>query len=171
MEDHQAALGDLSKRFKNGASWFYWVAALSLINSLIGMFGGEWAFIFGLGGTQLVEGVALAAAQDAPESAGIIKAVAMVISIGILGAVAVVGWLSNKGITPVFLIGIVLYLLDGVLFLLVADWFAVGFHAFAAFQMISGFRALGQLKKLLPLQAAGMPAEGAPPVPPVVPEG
>ena len=131
-------LDQLEKKFNNGANWFYWVAALSLINSLIGVFGGEWSFIFGLGVTQFVDGIALAAAAEFPDSVMIVKAAALVISLLILGAVAVLGWLSGKGITPVFVIGIVLYILDGLLFILVADWLSVAFHAFAAYQMISG---------------------------------
>jgi hypothetical protein len=39
---------------KRGAGWFDWIAALSLINSLIALFNGNWHFLLGLGITDLV---------------------------------------------------------------------------------------------------------------------
>src|SRR5216117_2936789 len=39
-------------QLKSGASWFYWIAGLSLINSIVAFTGGQWAFLFGLGITQ-----------------------------------------------------------------------------------------------------------------------
>ena len=39
--------------FLSGANWFFWIAGLSLVNSLIILFSGEWSFIVGLGATQI----------------------------------------------------------------------------------------------------------------------
>ena len=36
-------------QLKSGASWFYWIAGLSLINSIAAVSGGSWRFILGLG--------------------------------------------------------------------------------------------------------------------------
>src|ERR1700740_1421511 len=38
---------------KGGASWFLWIAGLSIVNSIIGMAGGGGDFIVGLGVTQV----------------------------------------------------------------------------------------------------------------------
>src|SRR5215471_16932506 len=42
-------------RLKSGASWFYWIAGLSLINSVVSFTGSSWRFILGLGITQLFD--------------------------------------------------------------------------------------------------------------------
>jgi hypothetical protein len=39
----------------------------------------------------------------------------------------------------------VLYTLDGMIFLLGPDWLALGFHAFALFCIFNGYRALRRL--------------------------
>src|SRR5262245_38242766 len=39
---------------RSGAQWFYWIAALSLVNSVLAIAGQDWRFIIGLGITQLV---------------------------------------------------------------------------------------------------------------------
>src|ERR1043166_6289200 len=40
---------------KSGASWFYWVAVLSLVNSGAAAVGSSWRFIIGLGITQIID--------------------------------------------------------------------------------------------------------------------
>lgn len=44
----------------------------------------------------------------------------------------------------------VLYLLDGLLFLLVQDWLSLGFHGFALYSMFHGYTALRRLKAIVP---------------------
>ena len=48
---------DLLRRAKSGANWFYWIAGLSLINSIVFLFGGNLSFIAGLGITQMLNAV------------------------------------------------------------------------------------------------------------------
>src|SRR5947199_3821400 len=43
---------------KGGASWFLWIAGLSVVNSIVGLAGGGVHFIVGLGITQFVDGLA-----------------------------------------------------------------------------------------------------------------
>ncbi len=43
---------ELYQSYKSAANWFYWLAGLSLITSLITLAGGGWGFIFSLGITQ-----------------------------------------------------------------------------------------------------------------------
>lgn len=43
----------LEQRMKSGANWFYWIAALSLVTSIISLAGGDWGFLVSLGVTQL----------------------------------------------------------------------------------------------------------------------
>src|SRR5687768_7113567 len=48
----------LEESMIKGARWFYWIAALSVINSLLFAFGAKLQFVTGLGFTQLIDGVA-----------------------------------------------------------------------------------------------------------------
>ena len=169
MQDHQGEFADLDQKFRNGANWFYWVAALSLINSLIVLFGGGWAFIFGLGTTQVVDALGAVVVEEFPDSVLMIKGGAFVISLVLLGVAGVFGWLAHKGIVPVFIIGIVLYCLDGLLFVIGGDILGLLFHGFVAYQMMAGLQALRQLHQVVRRAAVvDAHAQGAP-VPPVAP--
>ncbi len=42
----------------------------------------------------------------------------------------------------------ILYLLDGLIYVLVGDWMSVGFHAFVLFGMWSGFSAYREMKQM-----------------------
>ena len=45
----------LEKQVERGASWFYWIAGLSLVNSILSLTDSGWMFFFGLGITQTSE--------------------------------------------------------------------------------------------------------------------
>lgn len=146
---------------KNGAKWFYWIAGLSVVNALIMIVGGGVSLVFGLGVTFIGGAIAEGAAQQAPENAGI----ARVIGFGFTLFMALIfcgfGWLANKRFQPVYFIGMVLYLLDGLLFLPLGMWMSTAFHAYALYIMWSGFQAyrnLAVLERQLmdPMHPAGM---------------
>src|SRR5262245_15022806 len=48
-ESDQSEMFKLTQQFNSSSSWFFWIAGLSVINSLIAVFGGDRRFIFGLG--------------------------------------------------------------------------------------------------------------------------
>ena len=146
----------LTRGLQSGANWFYWIAAFSVINSLVLLFKGEWGFIIGMGVTQIFDafakGFAEAAMEDgAGASVGTtITAFVLVVDVVVASVVALFGWLANKGFAWAFVIGMVFYALDGLLFLLVGDLLSLGFHAFALFCIFGGYSSL---KKLRALQA------------------
>jgi len=140
----QAAL-QLEGQLKNGASWFYWIAGLSLVNSILFMSGSTFGFIFGLGITQLFDGIAAGLAETAGTGA---KVVAFLLNCILAAVYVVFGVFSNKRYTAVFIIGLVLYALDGGLCLLAQDWLSAAFHAFAGFSIFKGMQAGMQLNKL-----------------------
>lgn len=123
---------------KSGANWFYWIAALSLINSLISAFGGQWNFIVGLGITQVVDGL-FSMGGDAASGLTAAKIIGLVINLFIAGLFAGFGYFAGMAQKWAFIVGIVLYALDGALFLIVGDILAIGFHIFALFWIVKGF--------------------------------
>ena len=144
-----AAIVALEQGGQRGANWFFWVGGLSLVNSAIILSGGNTFFVIGLGVTLLADFVANGFAQQKPDIAMVVKGVAFGFDVFVALVVALFGWLSRKRIIPVFAIGMVLYLLDGLIFLLFQDWLSIAFHAFALFGMwkgIGAYRNLGRLE-------------------------
>ena len=58
------AANERTKVFHSGANWFFWIAGLSVVNSLAAFFDVEWGFIIGLGITQIVDGIAWVVAEE-----------------------------------------------------------------------------------------------------------
>ena len=134
----------IESKFKSGASWFFWIAGLSIINSIILLAGGQWNFIVGLGVTQIIDVIGMALAK---EVGNIGLTIAFVFDLLAAGVFIVFGVFARKGYSWAFIIGMISYALDGLIFLLVQDWLGVGFHAFALFFIYGGFKANNLLKR------------------------
>jgi len=136
-------------QLKGGASWFYWIAGLSLINSLILLAGSDWNFLIGLGLTQVFDAIAKILSAEMNSTAGlIIKAIAFLLDLGVAGLFVLFGWLAKKRYAWAFIVGMILYALDGLIFVLVGSWLSVGFHAFALFGLYGGLKAIYMLRRL-----------------------
>jgi hypothetical protein len=125
-------------RLKSGGSWFYWIAALSLINSIAALTGSGWGFIVGLGVTRIVD-------DFAGGFSGNGRVLAFALNVIVAGVFVLFGVFANKGRLWAFVVGMALYALDGALFALIGDWLAAGFHLFVLFCLWGGFRAARQL--------------------------
>src|SRR2546426_6764816 len=125
----------LESQRRNGAQWFYWVAALSLINCVVALTGAQWRFILGLGVTQVVQEL----------SPGAADVTAGLVSLAVIGLFAFIGYQAVKGRGWAFITGMALYALDGAIFLLVQHWIGVGFHAFALVMTGRGYAASREL--------------------------
>ena len=141
-------IATLLQQGKRGAGWFYSIAGFSLINSLIMLLGKGPKFVVGLGATLLVDWGALQHAQRVPENAIAIKSTAFAFDLFVAAIVCGFGWLAVKRWQPVFVIGMLLYLLDGLLFLRFGRMMAVAFHAYCLYCMWKGFQAYQKLAVL-----------------------
>ena len=119
-------------RARSGANWFFWIAAMSIINSITTLAGSDLGFIVGLGITQLFD------AAGAEFGA---QAVTFVLSLLAAGGFVFFGVFARKQMGWAYVTGMILYALDGLLFLAVGDILSVGFHAFVLFFMFNGYRA------------------------------
>ncbi|HEX5218515.1 MAG TPA: GYF domain-containing protein [Verrucomicrobiae bacterium] len=126
-------------QLKSGASWFYWIAALSLVNSIVAFTGSDWRFIIGLGITQLFDAIGHEIASGG-------KIVALVLDLITAGVFILFGVFANKGHLWAFIVGMVLFALDGLIFLLAQDWIGVAFHVFVLYCLFRGVQACRQLK-------------------------
>ncbi len=144
----RAQLAQLHARGTSGAGWFYWIAALSLVNSIILLSGGDRHFVVGLGVTLVADVVAKEVADQEPEIATVAKGIAFAFDLFVAAIVCLFGWLSRRPILPIFAIGMILYLLDGLIYVLAGEWLSVGFHAFVLLGMWSGFTAYREMKQI-----------------------
>jgi len=131
----------LESQFKSGANWFFFIAGLSVINSLVLLLGGTFNFIVGLGITQVISALAR-------ELGPIWKTIAFVLSVIAAGFFVLFGALAKKRHKWAFIVGMILYAFDGLLFLLVQDWLSIAFHLFALYGIYKGLGALTSLNSL-----------------------
>lgn len=131
------------KMAKSGANWFYWIAGLSLINSIMVYSGSSYNFILGLGFTQVVDGLTYQLFDNS------FNLIGLVFNLIIIGVFVIIGFNANKLSKSAFISGMILYGLDAILFLLIQDWLAIGFHVFALFMIYKGFNRLSEAKLAL----------------------
>ena len=144
----QAAIADLTRRMKGGAANFYWIAGLSVINTVLSVVGSDTRFVIGLGITQLVDAIAYYGRLEAPEAGSMLTLIAVLIDLVIIGLFVLFGYFAVRGRRWAFIVGMALYTLDALLMLAFQDWLGLGFHGLFLFGLFGGLRALNELNKL-----------------------
>lgn len=131
---------------KRGANWFYWIAGLSIINSVIMANGSNTHFVVGLGITEVFDAVGRGLHGSG-------HVVALGFSIAIAGVFVLFGYFANKMQQWSFLVGMVLYGLDALLLVSFSDMLSAGFHALVLFFLFKGFTAARNFGSLKPANA------------------
>lgn len=153
-----SALEVLNRRTQSGANWFFWIAALSLINTALEKGGANIRFLVGMGITQVLDAIA-----DKLGPTGVVAGI--VVNLFVAGFFVLLGVQARKKQKWAFLLGMVLYGLDGLIFLLGPDFFPLAFHGLALFYLYKGLAARNQAAKLegmlQPQAAAAGAAAGA----------
>jgi len=121
------------KLVHRGANWFYWIAALTLINSAFAYFESARNFIFGVGLCQVIDAVML-------EILGANSVLFLIPSLIIASLFGLIGYHANKFSKTAFITGLVIYGLDALLFLLFQDYLSFAFHLFALIMIFNGYR-------------------------------
>ena len=134
---------ELINQVKSGANWFYWIAGLSLVNSLIFFFGGNWSFFAGLGITQILDAIVDQVSGHGEFS--VIKIIVLAVDLIIAAIFVLCGLWAGKLQIWAFIVGMVLYFLDGILLLLLGAYFPAGFHVFALYMIFRGLSAAQQV--------------------------
>jgi hypothetical protein len=128
----------LKTTFKDGTNWFYWIAGLSIVNSIGSLMGASINFVIGLGVTQAID-------EIAKEGRGSASSIGFIFNLLIAGFFIMMGKLGQKRRKWAVVLGIVIYLLDTLLFVAINDWLGVAFHALALIWLWQGFRAMNDL--------------------------
>ena len=143
-------LANVKARIRVSADWFFWIAGLSLINSLLMEFGGGIHFVIGLGMTEVVD--AVMAKQASAHVTG------WVVNIVIAGVFALFAKFGREGSKGAFIVGMVVYAADALLMAKFQVWLGVAFHAYALYRIylgLAGVNALESAKQKA--MAAGVP--------------
>src|SRR5688500_10710006 len=127
----------LVKRVRNGGRWFYWIAGLSAVNFVIFVMGSDTGFALGTAIDWFLQGIL---EELADPSLGWLAHVAVIAFFAFLGVRA------TAGAQWAFILGGLVYTLDGLIFLLVGDWLGIAVHAFALFAIVSATIAVRQLR-------------------------
>jgi fumarate reductase subunit D len=135
------AIHELEKAVKGAGSWFYWVAALSVINTIITLFHGKMAFVVGLGATQILD----AAIQEYGTTAA---AIVIPVNLVIAGVYALFGYFACQRQRWAFIVGMIFYALDGLLMVVAASWLGLAFHAYVLWAVSRGLRADSAARQL-----------------------
>ena len=154
-------------QIESGASWFTWIAGLSVINSILALSGATFGFMLGLGLTEVFNAVGHGMGGGA-------KAIILVLDLLVAGVWVLFGIQAKKGKNWAFIAGMIFYTLDGILTALLGQYFGAAFHAYALFRIYGGFSASQRLKAILQMEAqqqgmmagSGVPQPGVWPPPP-----
>ena len=135
----------LSQKYRSGVHWFYWIAGLTLVTSVISLAGGGWRFFLSLGITQLVDAIAVELSDSLGNAT---KVIAIVLDIFAIAVFAGAGWLASKRHLWAYVVGMVLFLLDGIVSLVFGDWLGVIVHAIVLVVMFRAFQSGLELSAL-----------------------
>jgi len=136
----------IEDKLKSGANWFFWIAGLSFVNSILFLCSGKWNFIVGLGTTQLVDVIGLELIKSIGNAGYIVACVLSAIASGIF---IFLGIFARKKCNWAFVAGMLAYAFDGQVFLFVQDYLGVGFHIFVLLLIAGGFKANKMLGELV----------------------
>lgn len=137
----QAQLTGLLNVVRCGGGWFYWIAVLSIINSIVTKAQMGIHFLAGLGATQVVDAIV-------HESGAIAALLGIPFIVAIAGVYFMFGYFACRRAKWAFITGMVFYLLDALLLLAFSDWFGLAFHAWAMYGIFNGFKANNVAQKL-----------------------
>lgn len=126
-------------RIRSSAGWFFWIAALSIVNSVMAHTGSQFGFVIGLGFTQAADAVFAG-------TGNVGTVIALLVDLAAASAFVAFGVLSRMFKMWAFIVGMTLYGFDTLLVLLAADYLSVAFHVFALVSIFLGFNVLRKSK-------------------------
>jgi len=119
----------LVRRVRSGGRWFYWIAGFSAVN-----------FVFFFMGSST--GFALQGILE--DVAG--PSLAWTAHVAVIAFFAFLGVRATAGAQWAFVLGGLVYTIDGLILLLVGDWIGIVVHAIALFAIVSAIISLRQLR-------------------------
>ena len=134
---------------KTGANWFYWIAGLSLINTVIIVSGNNWSFLAGLNILQVADVFVREIIKNTtPNFSTILMFFSVMFDMLVVGVMVVFGYFANKRHNWSFVIGMVLYALDMLISLAFKDFLSFAIHVIALLGIYNGLNANFKLNEI-----------------------
>jgi len=137
----QVAVADIERGMRSGASWFFWIAGLTMVNTGAAVIGTDWRFLLGLGITQIADGLAADMGSVGKVAAFVVDALAIAFFV-------LMGVFANKAQKWAFILGMIAFTLDTGISVLAQDVVGVIFHIFALWCIYRGYTQVQKLKDL-----------------------
>ncbi len=136
----------------SSARWFWWIAGLSLVNLFLFYSGSNTSFVVGLAMTA----VASAVFTDP-------KVIGLMLAALIIGYYVAVGYFAQREKLWAFYLGLLVYVLDALIYMYIGDWMPVAFHAYVIFHLFKGMSAIRGRSDAVaaPVEQAQSPEAGA----------
>ncbi|MFL6656664.1 MAG: hypothetical protein ACJ8GW_01210 [Massilia sp.] len=120
---------------QSAARWFWWIAAMSLVNTVMAHTGSNSSFVIGLAMTAFADGMA----ASAPVAAFVLTGV-------LLAFYVLMGLFGIRGKAWAFYAGIAVYVVDALIYVCFDAWLCVAFHVYAIFWLAKGVMRLNAMK-------------------------
>jgi hypothetical protein len=133
-------LAQLEQNARNGSTYFFWIAFFSIFNKVMDLLSTKRRFVFGLGAPQYIER-SLAAPNPA-----LIWGITIVLVI----VFVFFGVFARRRNIPVYIIGIIFYLVDMALSILSGDFVGALVHVVFTVLLVLGLLATMKLKHQSP---------------------
>ena len=142
FEEQLKVEAETKAQVSGGYSWFLWIGILSIINSIDILFHNQLFFIFGLGITPFIDSLTNVSKRD-------YNVIGLIINV-FISSIFIFLWIFAKRKQRwAFLFGMILYGLDTLLFVIIKDWWCVGFHVFVLTMIYYGIISLNKKKENL----------------------
>ncbi len=147
----RVALADALRTVQSSASWFWWVAGLSLINTVGAMLDSSYGMVLGLGITQFIDAIFLYGADGDPLKPTLAaRGIHLALVLAVAGVFVAIGVFAKRHSAMAFVVGMALYLADSLIYVVASDWIGVGFHAFVLFMLWGGYSTLRAIQAAAP---------------------
>lgn len=137
QQEREMGLATALEPIHRSANWFYWIIGLSLVNLALAVAESDSHFLIGLA----MSDVGAAFITD-KEGGTTLKVVGGIIVFLVISTYLILGRKAHKPSKLAFIIGIVLYTIDGLIYLAVQDFLSAAFHAYVIYNFWVGFKAL-----------------------------
>jgi len=131
----------LDLRVKMSGSWFFWIAALSIVNSVLYLTDAHLHFLVGLSIATLFDVLGRT-------GGGVAAVVSTGLSLLAAGLFVMLGVFARKHHLWAFVMGMIFYAMDAILSLVFVDLLSLAFHGYALFRIFSGIQAMNALQKV-----------------------
>lgn len=134
-------------RIVRSANWFYWIAGLSLLNTVVAILGSSWSFIIGLGFTSVLTAALQSPALDQMHSQ-VMTLLVWILCFLIVGLFALCGWLARRPSVVAFAVGIFAFAMDALIFVFAGDVLGMLLHAYVLFALGQGMVAAWSYRRI-----------------------